>query len=263
MTIHKLTAKNQTAGHVIHHAATRTPAKWIMSRTRIPMPTLTGMTLVAGALFAAAAPPAAAAVITESFTAAIITLPVPFTQTVLLNTFDLALGTLTGVTLSLTNNTIATIDVFNLNPGARPFNHATASIPVSLTGPDGTVVNVAAAALLPTGLALPGLNIFPGFPAANTGSQAVPAANFAAYETLSGAAKAFTAASTDGTYGGTSSSLVFFGGAAVSGGIATVTYTYTPTAVPVIIPHGDVAEPRAVALFGLGLLGIAAIRRRF
>lgn len=263
MTKQKLTAKNNMFGHATPRAATRTPAKWPMPWQRMPMRAWTCTALVAGTLLAAAAPPAAAAEITESFTAAIITLPVPFTQTVLLNTFNLALGTLTGVTLSLTNNTIATIDVFNLNISPRPFNHATASIPVSLTGPDGTIVNVSAAALLPIGLALPGLNIFPGFPAANTGSQAVPIANFAAYETLSGAAKAFTAASTDGTYGGTSSSLVFFGGSAVSGGSATVTYTYTPTIVPVIIPDGDVAEPRAVAMFGLGLLGIAAIRRRF
>ena len=191
---------------------------------------------------------------TISFSHTTSTGAVPFTDNFTLQEFDTTLGTLTGITITLSDTATAEVDVFNSTSTAQGFTNATASIPLNLTGPASVSVNTTAVAGPIAGTANPGVNAFPGIPGTGSGSTNVASANFGSYEGVGTTFASFSVASSTGNFSGTSVPGVFFGGSATVGAVTTITYTYTPsTGTP---------EPSTMALLGSSLLGVGFIARK-
>jgi len=184
---------------------------------------------------------AGAQVITQSFSFPSAMWPInttPFTDTFTFNTFNTSLGVLGQVTVSLNTSITAEVDIFNNSSSVQPFTNATASIPVTLTGPDGVVLSATGVAGPISGTVNPGFNAFPGLTTNANVSQTLPFGDFPGYEDPPSTATGtltFTAAS--GSYAGSASSQVFFGGSATASGTITITYLYQPT--------GTIPEPGA------------------
>ncbi|MGA2052577.1 MAG: choice-of-anchor E domain-containing protein [Opitutales bacterium] len=180
---------------------------------------------------------------------------VPFSQNFTFNTFNPALGILGNVTLSLSTSITAEIDIFNANATPQPFTNATATIPVTLTGPGSATVLATAIAGPVSGTASPGLNAFPGLPASASTTVNVLPTNWGFYENPpSGITGTLNVSAAGGNYNGTPIPGVFFGGSATAGATVTLEYDYS-TAIP---EPGATAFLTAGALGGLGL----ALRRR-
>jgi hypothetical protein len=182
---------------------------------------------------------------------------VSFNQNITFNKFDTSLGVLNSVTLSLNTSVTAEIDVFNLSGKAQTFSNATASVPVKITGPDGTNFTVTSVAGPISGSvsSLVGITPFIGNATA-TGNTTVAPANFGNYSGWGGGNLTVTFAGLGGTYSGKAPSYVFFGGSANAGGTLTLTYNYTK-----IQP---IPEPGAATFLAAGVLGSVGmvIRRR-
>jgi hypothetical protein len=191
---------------------------------------------------------ASAATFTQEFSFTIPSQTTPFSQAFTLPGFNTSLGTLTGINLMDTVTTIANVNIVNTSSVNQPFTNATASVPLTLTGPGlGSGLVTTATATIPSGIVtpFPPANNFPGITNTTTGSADIPQSEWAAY--TSGSPVSFTASGSLGTYAGVGSSSLFFGGSAEAGSVVKITYTYDvpdPTATP---------EPGA--LLGLGLIG--------
>jgi hypothetical protein len=211
------------------------------------------MKLILATASAALAVAGAASAATETFSYTVDQSTVPFTQDFTLSGFNTALGTLTGVTLTLDDSTTAEVQIVSLNSTATPYTDATATIPVTVTGPDGLTVDATVTAGPVAGTAEPGLNTVPGVPGSDTDSTNVSSSDFSLYESPGGVPVAYTFDALAGSYTGTSAGGLFFGGSAVAGGDISVTYTYT-SAVPE-------AATWALMLVGIGAVG-GTMRRR-
>jgi len=215
----------------------------------------TSLALVAaaGALLSVSAH---AQVIVQNFT--IPTQAVPFTQSNTFNLFDTNLGTLTGVTFSLTTSITAEVDVFNLTGTPQNFSNATASIPVKVTGPDATSVTTTAIAGPFSGSVPAPLGIYPfkGLTGTGTNTTTVSSLNFGSYEGVGTGTAQVAINGLVGTYSGQAGFGVGFGGSAVAGGTFTLTYNYT---LAPITP-----EPGSSAFLVAGMLGSLGfvVRRR-
>jgi hypothetical protein len=191
----------------------------------------------------------------ETFTHTTTASTVPFTDSFLLPGFDTSLGTLEDITITLDADGTAEVDVINVTAIPQAFTHATATIPVSLTGPGPTTTSVTLSAGPTSGTAAPGLNSFPGLPASATNTVDVSPADFGMYEGLGLIVSVDVAAGT-GTYGGTSNPGVFFGGSSTAGAVTTISYDYMPGSTT------HVPEPATVSLFGVALLGIGRLLKK-
>lgn len=170
----------------------------------------------------------------------------PLTET--LPKFDTALGTLSGVTLTLTaQGTTAIVQVYNIANAPRGFVNATTTVDLTLTSDTGSAVEIKPVAGPFAGLASPGFSNVGAavLPAVSASINVAPSAFFA-YSfpgvqsfglTLSGFATASGTATIPGT--------VFFGGDGSSYGTFGVTYTFVP------IPESD--------FFGLAVAGAAML----
>ena len=192
----------------------------------------------------------AANAVTVTYSYSIASTPVPFTSSFTLPSFVTSLGTLTNVEIEVDDTAVATVGIYNANLTAQPFTNASASVPLTVTGPDGSSITQVVVAGPISGVANPGMNMFPGLSSSSMASLTTNA--FSSYESATPQNLDFTAVAGSGTYTGTALNFVFFGGSAEAGGTVKLEYTYM--AAP---------EPAAWALMfvGFGMMG-GVLRRR-
>ncbi len=196
-----------------------------------------------------------------------------------LESFDTALGTLTGVTLSFSVTTTAEAVVLDLSARATAFRNATASFTFTMSGPGGALVTDIATAGPASGTTAARMaSQTVAATTRTTTTNSVAVSSFAAYETSSTGeiSVVVDSAGVMGHYSGTGSGVAFGGLFFGDGGTETVTYTYTAASVPGLgvggghsglgpsVGHSgaSVPEPATLSIFGLGLLGLCAARRR-
>jgi len=161
--------------------------------------------------------------------------------------FNSDLGTLTGVSLTLTSTVGGSVSVINFTSSAQAFSNAFAQMTVDVTGPDGTAVSISPSAVVASGVAAAGPFVFSDFtPVSGTGSSTAAAANLSLYEAAGGGQLQLAIDSSGvGTYGGSGvPGTVGFSGNANAYGDLKVAYSY------IAIP-----EPSTYAV----ILGCAAL----
>jgi len=193
----------------------------------------------------------AGTIITQTFSSPPTT--VPWSTTYDANQFNPSLGTLTSVEIEVSSNIVASVDVYNFSGSPQSFTKATASIPITLTGPASLSLSATGGTAGLAGSAVPGLNTFPGLPTtASTSTTLTSSGALAPYIGTGVSTLVFDFNAGDGTYSGTAVSGVFFGGSATANATVDVIYTYT-AAIP---------EPSSVILAGIGIVGVAVFGRR-
>ena len=210
---------------------------------------------------------------TETFNDVIASQSVGFSDTLYITPFDTSLGTLTGVTVTLSTTGTAELDVTNLTLNNLSFTNGSAKYTVSTTVANipstvfnltdnltATIASGTVGAAVQHDLTAFGFGIvtsdttvkYTGLSISDSATSAISSAYFSAFETAP-LSVVFSVDATAGTYGGTSVSGLAFGGNATVGGNLNVVYTYTAATVP---------EPEQMALFLLGLPLIAGFARR-
>ena len=182
-----------------------------------------------------------------------------FTDPFTLSNFDTALGTLDSVTITFAYTATASVGIIDTTGVPQPFTGATASIPLTLSGPDGltpVTFDVTAGPFAGTAVGF-GPDVIAGPTDVGTLTIDVPIADFADFENPPNSIPdSYSVLTSDGTYSGSETSGAggeFFGGSAVAGGVTTVTYVYTAAA----------PEPATMALMGGALLGLGLLGKRF
>lgn len=217
------------------------------------------LSLLALAVVALAVPAAAKAdFITQTFMNP--SMAVPYTYNFAANQFNPSLGTLTSVTFTVTSNVVASVTVVNLNSTAQSFTNATASVPITVTGPNSTaVVLTATGTTAPqSGTVgadvggIPGMTMISGLTVTASSTTSLTGGALATYIGTGTSSLSFVFGAGNGTYSGTGPSNVYFGGSAAADAKVVITYTFTPATIP---------EPASLAMVGMGLGGLFVARR--
>ncbi len=191
----------------------------------------------------------------ETFTNTIAPTSVPFSDTFSLPGFDIALGTLDAITITMDASGSADVVVVNLLSTTQSFSDANATIPVSLTGPGGLTTTVSLSAG-PFSGTVPGASMvsLPGSTGSVTGTITVPSADFSLFEGI-GPIVSLVVDASSGTFSGTASAGVFFGGSSTLGALTSISYGFSPAAT-------TIPEPATVALFGGALLVMGSFLKK-
>jgi len=180
-----------------------------------------------------------------------------FTDNFTLAAFDTTLGTLTGITLDVSNEITAQITISNSAPVVVVFIAVFAGVLGDVTGPAGLNRPLAVEAILQSGSAHPGLNRYPEVVGSVADTFVLDPAYFAAYES-SLATSSLNFRMRVGSVEVTAIGLrqLVYGGTAEVSGRTTITYTYDEAT-----PSANVPEPGTLALAGVALAGLLASRR--
>jgi hypothetical protein len=200
---------------------------------------------------------------TESFTA--YTNPAyekpSFTQTLELSKFNTNLGTLTGITFTVTNNVNGYISIYNSDTLSHTWTDATTSDTVTATGPGSSPATAVTTSTISMASGMAGAGVTNYTPATTSTttspSTTVAMSEWHLYQGSGNASVAFSFVASPMTSMGTEtggSGDLYFGGKITAGGSITITYTYTPFAVP---------EPASMGLLGIGMAGLLSFRRLF
>ncbi len=210
--------------------------------------------LIVLGLVTAATPGNLLASLTETFTHTTSQSAVPFTDSFTLPAFDTSLGTLKSVELTLTNNSVADVRIFNFSSSTLPFSDASETVGLTISG-GGLSSTVTVKAGPFSGVATPGLNSFSGL--TNSDSKSVTiTSGLAGFENPpNGVNLSFSAVSTVGNYTGTGDSNLFFSGSAVEGGVTTLVYSYDTTSAAT-------PEPAMFGVLAAGLIGLGFSARK-
>jgi len=198
----------------------------------------------------------------------------PYTATVTIPTFDPSTGNpgttnqLTSVEIVLNWVASGSVNVFNFDQSSgHSFTAAQSSVPLTITGPDGTVVNTTAI----TGPSGPGFVAaapncgFPlcasettvsGLTGSGTANNNVVGAGLNSYYGNGITTLSFNYTSGNATYGGTEtggSGHLAFGGTGIDGAGIQVTYNYVTVPTP---------EPGSFLVLGSALLGLGVLIRK-
>lgn len=200
----------------------------------------------------------------ETFMHTTPTQAVPFTDPFSLPEFNTSLGTLDSVTLTIDATGTADVRVLNIGPSSETFTDATATTPVTLTGPGPVSTSVSLSAGPISGTALPFfpsffVNDFPGLAASASGFVDVPTADFGMYEGTGSMMVTVTVDASNGSYAGTGPSTLLFGGSASAGAVTTITYDFTPSTTP---PPPPIPEPATMSMVGGAMFGLVSFLKR-
>jgi hypothetical protein len=166
------------------------------------------------------------------------------------------LGTLTNVNVALSLDVTAELLVYNENNYVVNFTNATATVPVTVTGPtdsDNLNLSITPTAEVSSGtVAALTQNTYSGLTVSASGSENALPVNFGFWETAPVNLSLNFNASDSSTFSGQSGLRILFGGTALGDATTTVTYTYTPSVAPEPAVTGLVAAAlAALLLFGL------------
>ena len=188
----------------------------------------------------------------------------PYQTMVQLPQFDTSLGTLTDVEITILNSLDADDVVSNVtyNTGEGTpygFTNATTAASLQVTGPDGSRGSATATAVLGSGIAGAKDSEYAELLASAEDSFFVPSENFDVYQGSDSTLLDFIFAPQTPTFSGDTTApanTLTFGGTAAIAGSVSVNYTYS-SAAPAV------SEPGSLVILGVGLLGIAAVSRRY
>jgi hypothetical protein len=209
----------------------------------------------AAALGAAVMTPACALAATVIETETIASQADPYTDTFILPSFNSSLGTLQSVEFVLTDQSTVTVLVNNETGATKNFSDASASFPLTVTGPGGLSVADSITNTVASGsLAGHTQASYPGSPVTATQTETFTT-GLSGFESNSPLNLSFTAEAGTGSFSGNANGNVLFGGSAVTGGTFEVIYDYAASAVP---------EPAtwAFMMLGVGAIGAAMRGRR-
>src|SRR5262249_9395682 len=137
--------------------------------------------------------------------------------------FNTSLGTLTDITLTLKSSISTEVDVINLTNTAQRFTNASATAPLTITGPDATSITATAIATVASGMAHAGPFVITHFaPVSQTALTKVhvPNENFGSYEGSGTSLLTFIVNTDNAVYSGTaarSGALAFSGSECILG----------------------------------------------
>lgn len=186
----------------------------------------------------------------------------PYTQNLSVTKFDTSLGTLTGISITVSSQASAAIGVINTGGNDAAFTNASASSQVTVSTTVGTTtsVDVTASTGNVSGIAAANATTNISGPLGalvTSGAAIISAADFGNYEGSGSGTVDLKVDAGIGTYTGSGVSGLFFGGSTTVASYVSVTYEYTPAAA--------VPEPTSSAMFGIGVVlavGLGWGRRR-
>lgn len=210
---------------------------------------LFGGAIAAAAIAFSLPTPARAVPVTETFTATFGPFSVPFTgQSIDVSKFNPALGTLTGVRIDLSISGTASEGVVNSGTRSRTFGGGTASISVVANGPGAGSTTATASSLLAS-MSIPAHTSL-----TVTGSTAAASS----FYDVTGSLTAYKGIGTVAIplHGSRS-----FSGVACGTGLSCTPAAVASGDVRVIYSYLSVPEPAGAAVLGMGLIGLATVRR--